>query len=122
MAATYADTPGKTRQNVNDAAMVESVVDSTRQILAVLQELHLDDRTLVIFTSDNGGPGRCAGSGPTWGIAEDVGLRTLTITEADAGRGFPDRRPRPLQRRAIWPKQAAQSVRCDGRSSSPNIT
>jgi arylsulfatase A len=55
VAARYAAKPGKTQQNANYAAMVESVDDSTRQILAVLQELDLDDRTLVIFTSDNGG-------------------------------------------------------------------
>ena len=55
VAARYADQPGKTQQNAKYAAMVESVDDSTRQILAVLKELELDERTLVVFTSDNGG-------------------------------------------------------------------
>jgi arylsulfatase A len=55
VAARYADKPGKTQQNAKYAAMVESVDDSTCQILAVLKELELDERTLVVFTSDNGG-------------------------------------------------------------------
>jgi len=55
VAAKYADTPGRNQQNADYAAMVESVDDATRQILAVLEELNLADRTLIIFTSDNGG-------------------------------------------------------------------
>ncbi|MBO93286.1 MAG: sulfatase [Opitutales bacterium] len=37
------------------AAMVESVDDSVGRIMTTLKELSLDDDTLVIFTSDNGG-------------------------------------------------------------------
>jgi len=55
VAAEYADKPGKTQQNAKCAAMVQSVDDSTHQILALLKELDLDERTLVIFTSDNEG-------------------------------------------------------------------
>ncbi|MEM7313778.1 MAG: sulfatase-like hydrolase/transferase [Planctomycetota bacterium] len=36
-------------------AMVESIDDSTGRILAELRRLELTDRTVVIFTSDNGG-------------------------------------------------------------------
>ncbi|MGY8689973.1 MAG: sulfatase-like hydrolase/transferase, partial [Verrucomicrobiales bacterium] len=46
---------GKDPVNAKYAAMVESVDDSTGKILSVLKELGLDERTLVIFTSDNGG-------------------------------------------------------------------
>ena len=46
---------GKSEQNAKYAAMVESVDDSTKQILDVLRELDLDDQTLILFTSDNGG-------------------------------------------------------------------
>ncbi len=46
---------GKSTVNARYAAMVESVDDSTRRILATLQELGIDRNTLVIFTSDNGG-------------------------------------------------------------------
>lgn len=41
--------------NAKYAAMVESVDDSTRDILKALDEHGIADRTLVIFTSDNGG-------------------------------------------------------------------
>lgn len=39
------------------AAMIASVDESVGRVLATLQELGLDDKTLVIFTSDNGGVG-----------------------------------------------------------------
>ena len=45
----------KHETNAKYAAMVESVDDSTRKILATLKELSLDKRTVIIFTSDNGG-------------------------------------------------------------------
>ena len=54
VAAKYG-TPGETQGNAKYAAMVESVDDSTGQILDVLEELGLDENTLIVFTSDNGG-------------------------------------------------------------------
>jgi arylsulfatase A len=55
VADKYEGKEGKTQKNKSYAAMVESVDDSTRDILAVLKELKIDDRTMIIFTSDNGG-------------------------------------------------------------------
>ena len=46
---------GKTLHQANYAALVESVDDSTRVILATLKELGIEKDTLVLFTSDNGG-------------------------------------------------------------------
>jgi arylsulfatase A-like enzyme len=46
---------GKNALNAKYAAMVESVDDSTRQIMETLKELGIDKNTLIIFTSDNGG-------------------------------------------------------------------
>lgn len=37
------------------AAMVESVDDSVGRVMKILRELKIDDQTLVLFTSDNGG-------------------------------------------------------------------
>jgi len=37
------------------AAMVESVDDSVGRVMRTLRELQLEERTLVVFTSDNGG-------------------------------------------------------------------
>ena len=46
---------GKTPTQAKYAALVESVDDSTGKILDLLDELDLDEQTLIIFTSDNGG-------------------------------------------------------------------
>ena len=43
--------------NPNYAAMIESMDDGVGRILQTLRELELDDNTIVIFTSDNGGVG-----------------------------------------------------------------
>ena len=46
---------GKKPIHAKYAALVESVDDSTGKILDLLDKLDIDDQTLVIFTSDNGG-------------------------------------------------------------------
>jgi arylsulfatase A len=51
VAAKYAAEGG----NPKYAAMVESVDDSTRDVLKTIDDLGLAERTVVIFTSDNGG-------------------------------------------------------------------
>lgn len=55
VAAKYEDTPGVTQANAKYAAMVESVDDSMRMVMKELEELKIDDRTVILFTSDNGG-------------------------------------------------------------------
>jgi arylsulfatase A len=47
--------PAANQQNPVYAAMVKSVDESVGRIMALLQEQHLSQNTLVIFTSDNGG-------------------------------------------------------------------
>lgn len=54
VAAKY-ERDGKQPVNAKYAAMVESVDDSTRDVLNALEETGVADRTVVIFTSDNGG-------------------------------------------------------------------
>ncbi len=54
--AKYEQVPERERQGkAVYAAMVESVDESVGRVLATLAELNLDQSTLVIFTSDNGG-------------------------------------------------------------------
>ncbi len=54
--ARYEQIPKDRRQGKPAyAAMVESVDDSVGRVLNTLRDLEIDDRTLVIFTSDNGG-------------------------------------------------------------------
>jgi arylsulfatase A-like enzyme len=52
----YGEKPGANGQsNKVYAAMVQRVDDSVGRILKKLDELHLAERTVVVFTSDNGG-------------------------------------------------------------------
>jgi arylsulfatase A-like enzyme len=53
--AKYEAKPKTNQKNPTYAGMIESVDDSTGKILAALDEMHLADNTVVIFTSDNGG-------------------------------------------------------------------
>ena len=46
------------------AAMVESVDDSVGRVMKTLRELKLDNHTLVIFTSDNGGFSKATDNSP----------------------------------------------------------
>lgn len=46
------------------AAMVESVDESVGRVMNTLKELKIDDRTLVIFTSDNGGFAKATDNSP----------------------------------------------------------
>jgi arylsulfatase A-like enzyme len=47
--------PADPQNNAIYAAMIQSVDDSVGRIVRKLDELHLTDNTLIIFTSDNGG-------------------------------------------------------------------
>jgi arylsulfatase A-like enzyme len=47
--------PGAPHRNAGYAAMIESVDQSVGRVVAALEELKLRDKTLVVFTSDNGG-------------------------------------------------------------------
>ena len=61
----YAKTAKQDRQGKPDyAAMVESVDDSVGRVLQTLRQLNIEDRTLVIFTSDNGGFAKATNNGP----------------------------------------------------------
>ncbi len=53
--AKYEAKPKTNQKNAVYAAMVESVDDAAGKIMAALDECGVADRTVVIFTSDNGG-------------------------------------------------------------------
>ncbi len=55
VAARYAAKTPTNQKNPDYAAMVESVDDAVGRVLGTLDQLGLSSRTLVIFTSDNGG-------------------------------------------------------------------
>ena len=51
----YKDKPTTDQNNPGYAAMVESVDESVGRVMQKLGELGLEENTMVIFTSDNGG-------------------------------------------------------------------
>ncbi|NIL99009.1 MAG: sulfatase-like hydrolase/transferase [Planctomycetales bacterium] len=62
--AKYEQKPKAGQQSATYAAMIESVDDATKNVLAVLDELKIADRTVVIFTSDNGGLSQSTNNAP----------------------------------------------------------
>lgn len=56
LVAKYERVPEAQRQGKPEyAAMIESVDDSVGRVIAALKELKLDENTVILFTSDNGG-------------------------------------------------------------------
>lgn len=66
------------------AAMVESVDDSVGRVMQTLRELNLDEKTLIIFTSDNGGLWKATSHAPlraNKGSNYEGGLRVPLIVK-----------------------------------------
>ena len=80
-----ADRDGKGQDDATYAAMVHSVDDAMGRLLGTLEDTGLTDRTLVVFTGDNGGldrNGRPTENAPLRsgkGFAYEGGLRTPWI-------------------------------------------
>jgi arylsulfatase A-like enzyme len=72
LVAKYKGKKPTKQKNPTYAAMVESVDDAVGSIMSVLDELDIADRTIVFFTSDNGG---------LMGVTNNEPLR--------AGKGYP---------------------------------
>lgn len=76
--ASYAGRRGRTQSNAAYAAMVQSVDDATGRLMETLARLGLAERTVVVFTSDNGGEARYANNAPLRagkGFAYEGGIR-----------------------------------------------
>ena len=74
--------PEQKQRNATYAAMVESMDDSVGQVLHALDELKIADRTIVIFTSDNGALQNTTSLSPLrgWkGTAYEGGVRVPLI-------------------------------------------
>ncbi len=73
---------GMDERHANYAAMIESVDDALGKILAELDTASISDRTLVVFTSDNGGVATLADNTPLRagkGSAYEGGVRVPLI-------------------------------------------
>ncbi len=55
LTAKYVAKPKTNQTDAKYAAMIHSVDDSTGRIMQALKEANIDERTVIIFTSDNGG-------------------------------------------------------------------
>ncbi len=121
--------PDDPQSNPTYAALVESVDDSVGNIMAALDRLKLTERTVVIFTSDNGGLlpvtsnlGMRAGKGSAYegGVRIPLLVRWPSVThagtETDATAMTIDLYPTLLQAAALKPK-SGQIV--DGKSLMP---
>ncbi|MCX6899617.1 MAG: sulfatase [Verrucomicrobia bacterium] len=62
--AGYAGRRGKTQSNAAYAAMVQSVDEATGRLVETLDRLGLSERTVIVFTSDNGGEAHYTNNAP----------------------------------------------------------
>ncbi len=80
-----AKTPGAGHRDPVYAAMIASVDESVGRILATLEKLHLEENTVVVFSSDNGGVGGYGREGGLIQTAASAGKRppgaTLNVTD-----------------------------------------
>ncbi len=91
----YKKKPPTDQKNYAYAAMIQSVDESTGRVLKTLEELELVNKTVVIFTSDNGGkvaqPGEFtdADMGPRVGPTSNAPLRWGKATPYEGGIRVP---------------------------------
>ena len=83
VADKYKFKEGMSETNRKYAAMVESIDDCMRDMLAELTKHGLDENTLIIFTSDNGGLDR--NGNPT----ENAPLEAEKVTATKEVSAFP---------------------------------
>jgi len=114
VAAKYVH-PNKSANNAKYAAMVESVDDAVGMIMATLQETGLAERTLLIFTSDNGGLKGPTDNSPLRsgkGYAYEGGIRVPLIVRWPGVVGAGTTSKEPVSSVDYFPS-IADAVGCD---------
>jgi len=100
--------PGTRHNNPTYAAMVEHVDQSVGRVVETLQRLKIADRTVVVFTSDNGG------------LSVKEGPKTPSTTNAPlrAGKGYLYEGGIRVPLIVCWPKGVQPGSVCDAPVSS----
>jgi len=90
LVAKYARKPGagKNRNNPELAAMIESIDEGVGMILQALERLGLAERTVVVFSSDNGGEDRVTSNAPLRAGKSTLYEGGIRVPLIVAGPGF----------------------------------
>ena len=101
--------PGDPQRNATYAALVESVDDSVGALRRTLAELGLAERTVIVFTSDNGG----LLGGPKNPVTSNLGLR--------AGKGSAYEGGVRVPLLVYWPGVTPPGSTCDVPVITPDL-
>ena len=112
------------------AAMIESVDQSVGRVMAALREQGLEENTLIVFTSDNGGFAGATDNAPlraNKGSHYEGGIRVpLIFAGAGVGLDAPNGLDLPVHSCDLYPTILAFTQtplrECDGRNLAPLLT
>jgi arylsulfatase A-like enzyme len=114
----------KQRQdNVEFAAMVEAMDESFGRVLEKLKELGIDDRTIVVFYSDNGGMSAANFHNPNRVIRENGLDKAFSTSNLPlrGGKGWLYEGGIRVPLIVKWPRQGLQGGVCDVPVTSPDF-
>lgn len=111
------------QDNVQFAGMVESMDESLGRVLNKLNELKIDDQTVVIFYSDNGGMSAANFWNPKRNIPEDELDKAFSTSNLPlrGGKGWMYEGGIRVPLIIKWPGKGLQKVTCDVPVTSPDF-
>ena len=111
------------QDNVEFAAMVESMDESFGRVLAKLEELQIDDRTVVIFYADNGGMAAANFGNPNRKISGDNLDRAFSTSNLPlrGAKGWMYEGGIRVPLIIKWPGKGLQGATCNVPVTSPDF-